>query len=55
MCSISDIPYFKEIAIGALLVLFAISVYKDGKCGCKKEIDELKEEIQSLKKDKSDV
>jgi hypothetical protein len=49
MCEISSIPYFKEIAVFIFMILFVVSIIRDGKCSCKKEIEELKDEIRSLK------
>lgn len=50
MCPLDTIPYFKEIAFGVLIILFAFSMFKKEKCPCAKEIQELKDKIQDMQK-----
>lgn len=49
MCAVDQIPYMREILFGVIVVLGIWTVFGSSKCPCKKELEELKNEIKELK------
>ena len=47
-CTLETVPYFREIALGAIVLLLAASFFIKEKCSCKGEIEEVKKRIEAL-------
>lgn len=47
-CTLDAIPYFREIALGLIVVLMAASFFIREKCNCKEEIEALKKRLEAL-------
>jgi len=48
MCPLDTIPYFREIALGIIVLLMIASFFVKEKCNCKKELEALRERVDAL-------
>ncbi|MGE4296345.1 MAG: hypothetical protein AB7E49_11650 [Campylobacterales bacterium] len=46
------IPYLRELLFGVVVALAAWAMFGPQKCPCKKELEALKKEIETLKRDR---